>query len=307
MARSLWHALWVWGVLTLPAIAVPVCDAAYIPVAEQPLNSMLYRIYDCEGHVSYVLGTMHSSDPAIIRTANNALPFLKEANIAWFEILSDPANEMAAAQHMLLAPTAPKGLRDMLGDSDFAALTRIFTEKMPEFPVKFLDRYKPWAAAILLQTIDIDMSGVVLDDYLQKQAVGARIKVKALENVKEQLGIFARLSQREQVAMLRESIEGAQENTQQSQQMVEHYKGGELRLLAEIARQSFAAMQDSNVSRKLEKWLVDDRNRAMVQRLLPSLQRGGAFVAVGALHLPGDAGLLQLLESKNYRVQAVHP
>ena len=44
----------------------------------------------------------------------------------------------------------------------------------------------------------------------------------------------------------------------------------------------------------------------MVERILPYLERGGAFVAVGALHLPGDDGILSLLEKRGIRVRALY-
>jgi uncharacterized protein YbaP (TraB family) len=44
----------------------------------------------------------------------------------------------------------------------------------------------------------------------------------------------------------------------------------------------------------------------MVERMDGLLQEGDAFVAVGALHLPGRQGILQLLADRGYRVTRVH-
>ncbi|MFQ5468324.1 MAG: TraB/GumN family protein, partial [Kiloniellaceae bacterium] len=46
----------------------------------------------------------------------------------------------------------------------------------------------------------------------------------------------------------------------------------------------------------------DDRNKLMARRMEPFLRAGGAFVAIGALHLPGDTGLVSLLRARGYRV-----
>ena len=51
--------------------------------------------------------------------------------------------------------------------------------------------------------------------------------------------------------------------------------------------------------------LVGGRNRAWLGRLEPALARGGAFVAVGALHLPGADGLVQLLRDRGWTVTRV--
>jgi len=52
--------------------------------------------------------------------------------------------------------------------------------------------------------------------------------------------------------------------------------------------------------------MLDDRNRTMVKRMIPLLQRGSAFVAVGAAHLPGEEGMLYLLEQEGYRVTRIY-
>ena len=48
------------------------------------------------------------------------------------------------------------------------------------------------------------------------------------------------------------------------------------------------------------------RNRTMVQRMAVHLGEGGAFVAIGALHLPGETGLLSLLAAQGYRITQVY-
>jgi uncharacterized protein YbaP (TraB family) len=52
--------------------------------------------------------------------------------------------------------------------------------------------------------------------------------------------------------------------------------------------------------------LVDERNVRMVERMIPRLEEGATFVAVGALHLPGQRGILQLLANRGYKVAAVY-
>ena len=56
---------------------------------------------------------------------------------------------------------------------------------------------------------------------------------------------------------------------------------------------------------EMEKTLINARNRRMRDRALPLLNKGGAVVAVGALHLPGDQGLVALFRSAGFKVTAV--
>jgi hypothetical protein len=52
--------------------------------------------------------------------------------------------------------------------------------------------------------------------------------------------------------------------------------------------------------------LLTQRNTRMVERMKPALKDGKAFIAVGAAHLSGEAGLLNLLEKAGYRVSPVY-
>ncbi len=50
----------------------------------------------------------------------------------------------------------------------------------------------------------------------------------------------------------------------------------------------------------------EERNRTMVERMAPRLGEGGAFIAIGALHLPGETGLLSLLAAQGYQISRVY-
>jgi uncharacterized protein YbaP (TraB family) len=49
--------------------------------------------------------------------------------------------------------------------------------------------------------------------------------------------------------------------------------------------------------------LLDERNQAWVPKLAPELNKGGLFIAVGALHLPGEQGLIALLQAEGYKLK----
>ncbi|MEX0954632.1 MAG: TraB/GumN family protein [Rhizobiaceae bacterium] len=49
--------------------------------------------------------------------------------------------------------------------------------------------------------------------------------------------------------------------------------------------------------------MVSARNHGMVEAALPMIEEGGAFIAVGALHLPGSDGLVALLAAEGLKVQ----
>ena len=63
---------------------------------------------------------------------------------------------------------------------------------------------------------------------------------------------------------------------------------------------------ESDIDDRFMNELLDKRNIRMVERMQEFLKQGNAFIAIGALHLPGKAGVLHLLEQQGYKVQPVY-
>lgn len=63
---------------------------------------------------------------------------------------------------------------------------------------------------------------------------------------------------------------------------------------------------DQRLADEFQQRLVVDRNHRMAERMQPYLQQGKVFIAVGALHLPGEEGLLNLLEQQGYAVRRLY-
>jgi uncharacterized protein YbaP (TraB family) len=52
---------------------------------------------------------------------------------------------------------------------------------------------------------------------------------------------------------------------------------------------------------------IDARNRRMLESLLPELESKRVFVAIGALHLPGKSGLIELLRKEGFDLKPLPP
>ena len=139
---------------------------------------------------------------------------------------------------------------------------------------------------------------------LQSRASAAGTPVHGLETIEEQVGVFAGLPEADQVALLDAALALNAEVDRLYEDMKRAYLAGDLDALQQIAEEQ-QATSDPALEARLEDRLIGSRNRRMAERLTVHLTRGGAFVAVGALHLSGDAGVLHLLEQQGYRVERV--
>ena len=168
-----------------------------------------------------------------------------------------------------------------------------------------VDRMKPWAVAVTLMTPPGE-TGVVLDLHLYQRAVAAGKPVDGLETPLEQLSVFDELSESDQVALLKDTLD----NLPDVQDMLDDLKNAYLaRDLARLAAiNSDDSMRDSDpqlVARFTDK-LITRRNHRMAERMQSRLRSGGRFIAVGALHLPGRDGLLRLLSQQGYTLTRVY-
>jgi hypothetical protein len=88
-------------------------------------------------------------------------------------------------------------------------------------------------------------------------------------------------------------------------QLIDAYLERDLEALVEISEQEMAS-SDKALQERFMQALVEERNRRMAERLLPLLEKGGIFAAVGALHLAGEEGIIALLRKQGMGVTPVY-
>lgn len=127
--------------------------------------------------------------------------------------------------------------------------------------------------------------------------------VSGLESLKEQGEIFNQLSLDEQVKLLRDTVCHYDIVEEDFSAMKAFYLKRDLGGLYNYAQRY--SMSNEPVYKKLMKKLIVDRNNAMVERMQPMLKKGKSFIAIGAMHLTGEGGVLALLEAQGYRVSVI--
>ncbi len=255
-------------------------------------ESLLWQINKDSLKPSYIFGTMHSEDQRVL----NLIPLISERfktadNVA-FEVLMDMPTMTKSANAMFILGT--KTL-DKLVDSELFA--RIVTVLKPyKIASNMVKYFKPWAVMLILN-MPPSKTGKFLDLQLYKQAQQLQLPTHGLETVDEQLAVFEVMSIEDQVFLLKESLKTSPDILEQ---MLELYLQGDLNALLKLSH------TDDAIIKGLYKRLIDDRNLKMLKRMEKLLQKGNAFIAIGALHLPGEKGVLQLLKQRAYVVKAIN-
>ena len=263
-------------------------------------QGVLWRIEGAAHQPSYLLGTIHSDDPRVTNVPSDVMRVFQQADSFSGEVKMDLASMMQASEATLLP--VGESLDQLIDSSLYQQTVQLMTAYgIPELVVQ---RMKPWAAAATL-SLPRPQSGIFLDMVLYQQAAAAGKQVYGLETIEEQIGAMESMPHDLQVAMLRDAIAQHDQIGQIIEQLINAYLRRDLAALESISN---AAMQegDARVAEVFSAEVVDRRNYRMLERMQPRLREGNAFIAVGALHLPGDKGLLNLLRNKGYRVSPVY-
>ena len=178
------------------------------------------------------------------------------------------------------------------------------------------ERLRPWFAALLLDTAPCDMAARpggarILDERVEGLARDAGTSVDGLDGDPEQLfSFFTGLTEEEQLDLLRLSLAGYAADGSNVVTFVETWNDEETALFWEIAR--VRAVASSGDATAVDVWLdrihrnlLKERNRDWVGRIrgMEPAKVRNIVVAVGALHLPGDDGLLRLLERQGFEIR----
>ena len=263
-------------------------------------KGILWRIDGAASQPSYLLGTIHSDDARVTNVPPSVMRVFQQADSFSGEVKMDLPSMMQASQATLL----PEGqsLEQLIDRSLYKQTVQLLAAYgIPELVVQ---RMKPWAAAATL-SLPRPQSGIFLDMLLYNQAAAAGKRVYGLETIAEQIGAMESMSHELQITMLRDAIAQHDQLDQIIEQLITAYVRRDLKALESISN---AAMQegDARVAEVFNAEVVDRRNYRMLERMQPRLREGNAFIAVGALHLPGDKGLLKLLRNKGYRVSPMY-
>jgi hypothetical protein len=166
-----------------------------------------------------------------------------------------------------------------------------------------VEKQKPWAVMMALSTPP-PRTGEFLDLVLQARATRQNLPVSGLETVAEQLAIFDGLPLPQQIALLEDTVRMQADLDREFEALHNAYLARDLAAIVAISEKHQPG--DERLYNEVMDRLLDQRNRRMAERMAPLLKQGGAFIAVGAAHLPGETGLLRLLEKAGYRVTAVY-
>jgi uncharacterized protein YbaP (TraB family) len=263
---------------------------------------------------NWLLGTMHLSDPRVTSLPEEAKAAFDGAKVVVLES-DEILDQQKAAANMMARPD----LMYFAGKETIADYLQPDEKKLLEdglmkrgMPLAAVVKMKPWLLTSMVSLPSCELSRKAqgmpfLDMKLAKDGLAAGKEVKGVETLAEQMEVVASLPMSFHVKSLIGTMKYPQYAADMMETTLQLYLQGEIGLVFP-AGTYFApevSADDYKDMALFEEKLITMRNHHMADRGEPILARGNVFMAVGALHLIGDEGLVELLRRKGYTVTAV--
>lgn len=270
----------------------------------QPPVPLLWKVSDADNSV-YLLGSMHlltEADYPLAPVVDAA--FADSAQVV-FEIAPGDLVQAQLAQAMVQAATRTDGksLQQSLPPATWKAL-QAYTDSHG-MPVAALQNFKAWFVALMVmlgESRKVGMDPALgLDQHFMARAAAAGKSSDGLESVASQIALFDGMGELAQLQFLQETLGDVPHFQAQMDALLAAWRTADeaalLRIGVQDMRTDYPALYQSiNVARN-RAWLP------RVEALLRDQRRDNVLVVVGALHLLGEDGLVQLLARRGYRVQ----
>lgn len=303
--------------VTVPSITnekIPaITDSTHLipatPIKWGPYPSLLWQITSEETtDTSYLFGTMHSTNERVHQVGDTVVHWLHQCDAVALELDMDEVNPFGMIKAMMMKDTKLKDLYE--NEEDYKKVKKYAKEKLGLMTVIFnVEKIKPLYTATLLSEMEnVDIKGAAgrpntLDMRLEKLGKANDKVVIGIETAEEQLGAIDEIPLSEQAKMLLAMTEDKdkKKNTMNDlDEMVTVYTSQNLDSLL-----AFYENQKEDLPGNFEEALLTKRNYTMAHRVDSLLHLRSTFVAVGAMHLPGEHGLIELLRERGYEVQAI--
>lgn len=268
-------------------------EATEIPFGQ----GLLWEIETVDGNRSYMFGTMHSQDyrattlPPAVRLA------MAKSRELLIEVVPDEQSNAVFFRRMY---ADRKHLADILPEALLNRLERIASAY--NFEAKDVRRLEPWAAFSLIGRPK-PVNASTQDQVIYENFAQTGREITGLESMSELIDTLATLSYEDQITILTDTICNHSRIVADSETLLEMYIEQDLAAMVAFNRQPH---HDEAVFERFMQQVLYQRNEQMLESILPAVNKGGYFIAVGALHLPDNEGLLASLAERGYKITRIY-
>lgn len=269
-----------------------------------------------------IVGTYHFGDPRHDPILAEMRPLIEEAGALLVEAGPEEERRLTRAladDPSLMVDTAGPTLPERMEDAEWQELSAAMADR--GLPAIMTSRLRPWYVAMMLglspcmiEAARSEGANAGLDHRLMKVAEDVGTPIVALEPWDTVFGVFRGMTPEEELDMIRAALPAARLADDYAATTLEAYFRGDIWAIWEYSRldaYESSGLPREAVDRQLqlaEERLMTERNRSWIEPLTRTAEAAAAegkpvVAAFGALHLPGETGVLRLLEAEGWAIE----
>ncbi|MGB3463662.1 MAG: TraB/GumN family protein [Cyclobacteriaceae bacterium] len=260
-------------------------------------NSLLWKIEGNGIKTSYLMGTFHIIPQKDFEVKEKVKSAFKDSEQIVLELdMDDPGMQAEMMKHIMIK--SDKTLKDYMTEDEYALLDKKLLETLGQ-GLTTLGKMKPIALTSVItmslmgqQPASYEMTFVNMAKEQQKEVYG-------LETIEEQMQVFEDISYESQLDEIIEMIQDQEITNTYFSKLITAYKAEDLDKIMD-------QMEEYTDDAEQQAILLDNRNKNWIPKIGEFAADKSTFFGVGAGHLPGKNGVINLLKKAGYRVTPIH-
>lgn len=263
----------------------------------QSERALLWRISGNElAQPSYVYGTIHMICPDDLKIGDSLRQSVEMSNRLFLEIDLDAPGMMQKT--MKLAMLESGTMKDLMNPLEYQRLTSFMKDSVG-MPMFLLNKMKPMMIMSMIYPKLLPCGkSASYEEILMKLAKSQHKEVMGLESLEDQMAIFDQIPDTTETRMLMSLIDDFHGQKAAFANMVSAYLQKDLNKLGQM-------ISESPDIDGFEDLLLAKRNRKWIAVMMKQMKQSSCVFAVGAGHLPGEDGVINLLRNEGFIVSPV--
>ncbi|MEM7401429.1 MAG: TraB/GumN family protein [Pseudomonadota bacterium] len=271
-------------------------------------EGVLWKIEKDKEFIGYIFGTIHMNDKRVNEVRKSIIGRFDE--MTSFAMESFPSdhywNPYHGGQMIKGDMTLPRGqtLEGLIGKDLYVRVEDVLLDL--GLDKQTIMHLKPWAAMRSFAVKAENTEDMILDYELLDRAAAQRKDLYQVESIEEFLVTFYAMPQDVQIKLLEFTLDSYKDMRDTINVMLEAYLEEDLKKMYQVSTSFIPNKPEFEKYRETYlKHVVKDRNVVMEHYMRKPMREKKTFIAIGALHLYGDQGVLALMEKDGYQVTRI--
>jgi uncharacterized protein YbaP (TraB family) len=262
-------------------------------------NALLWEVKSKDGKTtSYLYGTMHLMDADLFYFPKKLEKLLLKSDVLCMEIANVNDPDLSPDALFMKNETLADYFSDLQMDSIYRWAEKSLLMNKEQFNTNF-NKAKPFLLMQFLLQSSLPENSKSYEKEFENLAKNNKKTITGLESVTEQLNLFTSFSKNEQTEMVMSSLREEAEAKSSFEQMQQIYLTQNLdNLYAFMKKESDSPIANSRV-------FLENRNQKWIPQMERMMENKSVFFAVGAAHLGGQEGVIELLIKKGYTLTPI--